>query len=595
MSPTSISLSAVVSPVCPGPLDRSGLPWLRACIQRAQGALGGILVLSVMVQVLALVSPLAYQVVIDRVLPHAALSTLWVILVGLVVVAGMEHGLGTWRGQRQRELARRLDAQVREGLIWRSCCLAPDLTRRFGPEDHQARFRDLDTLRQAVAGPWVSAPADALAAVLLWLVLLGFAPRLATATALACLAQVGLVWWMDHVGAEGKGLVQERLAVADSLAALETLHSHQALSKLMCRHGLDLAAARAERFTELTRHAVCAEGQALIQRLQGVVILGLGAHAVIQTELSLGGLVASNLLIARINATWQRLMSLATGWQEWVQAWRRLARWAELPLDPLLAPAARASGCDPQGETGAPPVARPQVTSWQVQGLVCRMGTDPGSLLRCPEARVEAGEWVVLSGPSGSGKSTLARVLAGLEAPLAGQVQLRTAGPMPSPPSVRASAVWVGPDLRLWQAGLDANLSLFDALALNADARAALEAALGIDRLRMQMGAHSELGLARGAWVLSAGERARIQLYRAWASAAPLIVIDGLDLALNGSDTVQLWQRLQALRLPDRLAPAVIVTTAHPECVPGISQHWTVAAGQVRVRPVRRQEIGATR
>jgi len=76
---------------------RFDIAWFVGAIAKYRRQLGEVLVASFFLQLFALISPLFFQVVIDKVLVHRSLSTLDVLVIGLVAISLFEATLGTLR------------------------------------------------------------------------------------------------------------------------------------------------------------------------------------------------------------------------------------------------------------------------------------------------------------------------------------------------------------------------------------------------------------------------------------------------------------------------------------------------------------------
>jgi len=152
--------------------------------------------------------------------------------------------------------------------------------------------------------------------------------------------------------------------------------------------------------------------------------------------------------------------------------------------------------------------------------------------------------WTVIFGPSGAGKSTLLRLLAGLDRPRSGRIELNGRMLVES-----AQHVFVEPGLR--QAALVAqHPALFPHLSVNANVAfglASLDAANRktrvADMLALVDGTHLAQRWPRD---LSGGEAQRIALARSLAPFPRLLLLDEPFSALDGKASDALLTRLQA-------------------------------------------------
>jgi subfamily B ATP-binding cassette protein HlyB/CyaB len=127
---------------------RFDITWFLGAIQKYRYALGRVLVASFFLQLFALVSPLFFQVVIDKVLVHRSIGTLEVLVIGLVTISAFETILGILRTYIFAHTTNRIDVELGARLCRH--LLALPITyfeaRRVG--DSVARTRELENIRQ---------------------------------------------------------------------------------------------------------------------------------------------------------------------------------------------------------------------------------------------------------------------------------------------------------------------------------------------------------------------------------------------------------------------------------------------------------------
>src|SRR5947208_15519458 len=126
---------------------RFDITWFFGAIHKYRRLLGEVLVASFFLQVFALVSPLFFQVVIDKVLVHRTLSTLDVLVIGLVAIAGFEAILSGLRTYLFAHSTNRIDVELGARLFRHLLALpvAYFQARRAG--DSVARVRELENIR----------------------------------------------------------------------------------------------------------------------------------------------------------------------------------------------------------------------------------------------------------------------------------------------------------------------------------------------------------------------------------------------------------------------------------------------------------------
>jgi len=126
---------------------RFDISWFAGAIAKYRGLLGEVLVASFFLQVFALVSPLFFQVVIDKVLSHRVISTLDVLILGLVAISIFETILGGLRTYLFSHTTNRIDVELGARLFRHLLALPINYfqTRRAG--DSVARVQELENIR----------------------------------------------------------------------------------------------------------------------------------------------------------------------------------------------------------------------------------------------------------------------------------------------------------------------------------------------------------------------------------------------------------------------------------------------------------------
>lgn len=213
-----------------------------------------------------------------------------------------------------------------------------------------------------------------------------------------------------------------------------------------------------------------------------------------------------------------------------------------------------------------------------------------GGSLTGIDLQLQRGKRYALVGPSGSGKTTLLRLLAGLYAPSAGQLQADGQGPLPAAavaPALRSVATLLPQDAELFGGTLRENLAMADAAGGNAEAAQrtgdshyarALETAQASAFVAKMPGGLDAKVTARGG-NLSGGQRQRVAIARALvaAEASSLLLLDEPTSALDPSTEAALIESFFEAR-----ADATIVASIHrPSLLPKFDALIMVEAGRV--------------
>ncbi len=192
---------------------------------------------------------------------------------------------------------------------------------------------------------------------------------------------------------------------------------------------------------------------------------------------------------------------------------------------------------------------------------------------------VGAGETVALVGPSGCGKSTLLSVLLGFLSPEHGSVRIGSADLANLDPDAwRSRLAWVPQRPHLFAVSIAENVRLGRGEASDEEVRAAIAAAGLADVVaKLPQGAQTVLG-DRGAG-LSAGERQRLALARAFLRDAPLLLLDEPTANLDGKTEHEVLQAIRRLS-----AGRTVVLVAHRPALMALAD---------RVLPLTAAEVAA--
>jgi ATP-binding cassette subfamily C protein len=259
----------------------------------------------------------------------------------------------------------------------------------------------------------------------------------------------------------------------------------------------------------------------LIMALTTAAILGVGGWEVIRGGMSIGMLVAFQSLAASFLLPVNNLVALGASMQELEGDLSRLddVLSSPAPAEPSLA------------EASAPPIR----LTGQVEFRNVSFGYSPVAppVIQDLSFTARPGQRIAFVGPSGSGKSTAAKLLAGLYAPVSGEILFDgiPAGAIPRE-ILSNSLAMVDQDILLFKGSVRENLTLWDASTPDESLRRACRDALiegVIDAL--PDGYSSEL-LESGA-NLSGGQRQRLEIARALACDPSILIMDEASSALD--------------------------------------------------------------
>ena len=157
---------------------RFGIGWFVPALLKYRRLFTEILLASFMLQVFGLISPLFFQVVVDKVLAHRSLTTLDILVIGLVVVSLFETVLGGLRSYLFSHTTSRVDVTLGARLFEHLLALPLPYfqARRVG--DNVARVRELDRIRDFLTGSALTLVIDLVFTVVFLAVMWWYSPAL---------------------------------------------------------------------------------------------------------------------------------------------------------------------------------------------------------------------------------------------------------------------------------------------------------------------------------------------------------------------------------------------------------------------------------
>jgi len=396
-------------------MRRFDITWFIQAVHKYRHLLSEVLVASFFLQIFALISPIFFQVVIDKVLVHQSMSTLYVLIVGLVTVSVFESVLTALRTHLFSHTTSRMDVELGARLFRHLIALpiAYFEARRAG--DSVARVRELENIRNFITSSALTLVID----LFFTFVFLGVMAYYSLALTGIVLASIPLYILISvavtpafrrslddkfNRGAENQSFLVE------SITGIETLKAMAVEPQMQRKWEEQLAGYIRASFKVLNLGNWASQGVQLISKLVTAAILFFGAKAVIEGSLSVGELVAFNMLAGRVS---QPVLRLAQMWQDFHQTKISIDRLGDIlntPPEPTFTP----------GRTALPAI-RGGVT---FDHVTFRYRLDGPAVLHDINISIPPGQVVGIVGPSGSGKSTLTKLVQRLYAPETGRVMV---------------------------------------------------------------------------------------------------------------------------------------------------------------------------
>jgi subfamily B ATP-binding cassette protein HlyB/CyaB len=396
------------------PEDRKfDFTWFIPAIVKYRKLLGEVLLASFFIQLFALLTPLFFQVVIDKVLVHKALTTLTVLGIGMLALVLFEAILTGLRMYVFVHTSSRIDvglgAQLFKHLL--RLPLAYFEARRVG--DTVARVRELETIRQFLTSSTVTVVIDLFFTIVFLVVMYFYSPLLtfvvlATIPLYIVLSVVVTPIIRARLNEKFNRGADNQAFLVESISGVETLKAMAVEPAMQRRWEEQLAGYVRAGFRATNLGNIAGQIAAFVNKGTTVAILWVGANLVMGGSLTIGQLIAFNMLAGRVSGPLLRVVQL---WQEFQQAGISVNRLGDLlnaPPEPSYNP----------NRTTLPALAGNIV----FDKVTFRYRVDGAEVLRKLSLEIPAGKVIGIVGRSGSGKSTIAKLVQRLYVPEAGRV-----------------------------------------------------------------------------------------------------------------------------------------------------------------------------
>jgi subfamily B ATP-binding cassette protein HlyB/CyaB len=503
---------------------RFDIGWFLQAMVKYRRILGEVLVASFFLQVLALVSPLFFQVVTDKVLVHRGLTTLEVLVVGLLAVSLFETVLGGLRTYIFSHTTNRIDVELGARLFRHLIALplAYFQARRVG--DSVARVRELENIRSFLTGSALTLIIDLLFTAVFLAVMFFYSPFLswivvASLPIYAILSAVVTPVFRRRLDERFARGAENQAFLVESVTGVETLKAMAVEPQMQRRWEEQLAGYVSTSFRVSNLSNWASQSVQLVSKVVTALTIFFGARLVIDGLLTVGELIAFNMLAGRVA---QPVLRLAQLWQDFQQARISIER-----LGDILNTRPESSH---NPTRAALPAIRGQVV---LEHVSFHYRLDGPQTLHDLSLEVPAGQVIGIVGPSGSGKSTLAKLIQRLYVPESGRVLVDGVDiAMIDVAWLRRQIGVVLQESVLFNRSIRENIALADpGMPMERVVAAAQLAGAHEFILELPEGYDTPVG-ERGA-LLSGGQRQRIAIARALVTDPRILVFDEATSALD--------------------------------------------------------------
>lgn len=381
-----------------------GLRWFIPEILKQKAAFRDIAIAAIAMQFLAMASPIFFQLVIDKVLVHQSISTLWVLGVGITIALVFDAVFGYLRQLLTLAATNKIDMRLTRRTFGHLVSLPIDYFETTTAGVITRHMQQLESIRHFLTGRLFMTALDTIGLFLFLPILFTYSTKLAIivlafASTIAGIIAALLPTYRRRLDAlyTAEGRRQSML--------VETVHGMRTVKALaiepMQRRVWDQISAEA-----ITMHFRVGKlgitGGAItdfLGKMLPVTIIVLGAQDVFDQELSVGALIAFQMISSRVSAPLIAIVGLINEFQQTALSVRMLGEVMNRPPEGRI------------GAGGLRPQLRGEIT---FQNVVFRYPGASTMALDRASFTIPAGAVVGIVGRSGSGKTTLTKLIQGL-------------------------------------------------------------------------------------------------------------------------------------------------------------------------------------
>lgn len=509
--------------------------WFFGTMYRFKGIYVRVVIASLFINVFVVAGPLFTMNVYDRVIPHNAIDTLWVLAIGIGLIYAFDLVLKFLRTVLLEQASRKSDIII-SSMLFEHAMNIKMVTRPRSVGSFASNIRDFDGIRSFFTSTALTAFIDIPFAVIFLLVIYSIHPILVLIpTTIICILFLFTIPMKNSiqkiVNSTHEAANKRNSILVESLANLETIKAFNASSTLQWHWEESTGDIAAKSLKSRIRSSSIATTAGYLTQLSSVLVIVVGVYLIRDGLLTMGGLIAVNILTTRTIAPMTQAASLLTNYQQMKTALQS--------LNELMAK-------EEERPEGKRFIRRPKFEGEiEFKNVDFSYPEEEKKALRDINFKIKAGERVGIIGQVGSGKSTISKLLLGFYDAGNGSIFIDGLDiKQVDPVDLRQGYNYVPQEVTLFSGTVRDNITLRSPHATDEEiVRAARFGVVNTLTDRHPLGMDLQVG-ERG-FNVSGGQRQTIAVARAFITSSPIVLLDEPTNAMDHNTETKVINNLK--------------------------------------------------